>query len=137
MEKRYGLWIDHEKATIVKLMGGNHQIMHIASNIEGRYRLKGGSRSDVPYGIQRSTSENKRDLRYRKHLNIYFEKIIDLLKDAKKIYIFGPGEAKIELQKKIEHDNKHLSNKLSLVETTDKLTESQIIEKIKNYFNET
>ena len=137
MEKRYGLWIDHEKTIIVKLIGKSHQVMHIASNIEGRYRLKGGSRSDVPYGIQRATSESKRDLRYQKHLNIYFQQIIDRLKDAKQIYIFGPGEAKIELKKKIEQDNKALASKLADFETADKLTEPQIIEKVKNYFNKT
>ena len=137
MEKRYGLWIDHEKAIIVRLIEKNHQVVHIASNMEGRYRLKGGSRSNVPYGIQKATSESKRDLRFQKHLDIYFQQVINLLKDAKQIYIFGPGEAKIELKKKIEHDNRDLTKKISHVETADKLTEPQIIEKVKNYFNKT
>ena len=133
MEKLFGLWVDHEKAVIVSLMGESHKIIHVESDIEGRFRLKGGSRSNTPWGIQSATSESKRDFRYSKHLNIYFQHIIDLLKDAKHIFIFGPGEAKIELKKEIEKNNVFL-NKISDIETTDKLTEPQIVAKVKKYF---
>ena len=133
MEKLFGLWVDHEKAIIVSLIDGSHKVTHLESDIEGRFRLKGGSRSNTPYGIQSATSESKRDFRYSKHLNIYFQHIIDLLKDAKHIFIFGPGEAKIELKKEIEKNNV-LLGKISDIETTDKLTEPQIIAKVKKYF---
>ena len=133
MEKLFGLWVDHEKAIIVSLIDGSHKVTHVESDIEGRFRLKGGSRSNTPYGIQSATSESKRDFRYSKHLNIYFQHIIDLLKDAKHIFIFGPGEAKIELKKEIEKNNVFL-DKISDIETTDKLTEPQIVAKVKKYF---
>ena len=133
MEKLFGLWVDHEKAIIVSLIDGSHKVTHVESDIEGRFRLKGGSRSNVPYGIQSATSESKRDFRYNKHLNIYLQHIIDLLKDAKQIYIFGPGDAKFELKKKIEKNNM-LLDKISDIETTDKLTEPQIVAKVKKYF---
>ena len=133
MEKLFGLWIDHEKAIIVSLIDGSHKVTHVESDIEGHFRLKGGSRSNTPWGIQSATSESKRDFRYSKHLNIYFQHIIDLLKDAKHIFIFGPGEAKIELKKEIEKNNVFL-DKISDIETTDKLTEPQIIAKVKKYF---
>ena len=134
MEKLFGLWVDHEKAIIVSLIDGSHKVTHVESDIEGRFRLKGGSRSNTPYGIQSATSESKRDFRYSKHLNIYFQHIIDLLKEAKQIYIFGPGEAKFELKKKIEKNNVFL-DKISDIETTDKLTEPQIVAKVKKYFD--
>ena len=134
MEKLFGLWIDHEKAIIVSLMNGNHKVIHVNSNIAGRFRLKGGSRSKTPHSIQGATSESKRELRYKKHLDTYFQHIIDLLKDAKNIFIFGPGEAKSELKKAIEKNNIFL-DKISDIEATDKLTEPQIIVKVKKYFN--
>jgi len=55
------------------------------------------------------------------------------LKEAKHIYVFGPGEAKIELKKEIEKNNMFL-NKISDIETSDKLTEPQIVAKVKKYF---
>jgi hypothetical protein len=133
MEKLFGLWVDHEKAIIVSLMSGSHKVIHVESDVEGHFRLKGGSRPNTPWGIQGATSESKRELRYNKHLNIYFQNIIDLLKDAKQIFIFGPGEAKYELKKKIE-ENKMFLGKISDIETTDKLTEPQIVAKVKKYF---
>jgi len=131
MEKLFGLWIDHEKATIVSLVGESHKVMHLESDVEGHFRLKGGSGSNTPWGIQGATSESKRELRYNKHLNIYFQHIINLLKDAKQIFIFGPGEAKFELKKRIEKNNMFL-DKISDIDTTDKLTEPQIVAKVKN-----
>jgi hypothetical protein len=133
MEKLFGLWIDHNKAIVVNLMDENHKVIHVESDVEGHFRLKDGSRSSTPWGMQGATSESKRELRYNKHLNIYFQNIIDLLKDAKRIFIFGPGEAKNELKKRIDKNNM-LLNKISDIETTDKLTEPQIIAKVKKYF---
>ena len=133
MENLFGLWVDHEKAIIVSLTGESHKVIHLESDVEGHFRLKGGSRSNTPWGIQGATSESKRELRYSKHLNIYFQNIMDLLKDAKQIFIFGPGEAKYELKKTIEKNNIFLG-KISDIETTDKLTEPQIVAKVKKYF---
>ena len=133
MEKLYGLWVDHGKAVIVSLMNENHKVIHVESDIEGHFRLKDDSQSISPSNLQGNTIESKMDSRYRNHLNIYFQHIIDLLKDAKRLFIFGPGEAKIELKKMIEK-NKQFSNKISDIETTDKLTEPQIVAKVKKYF---
>jgi len=135
MEKLFGLWVDHEKAIIVSLMSGSHKVIHVESDVEGHFRLKDDSRSISPSNLQGNTIESKMDSRYHKYLNIYFQHIIDLLKDAKRLYIFGPGEAKIELKKMIEK-NKLLSNKISGIEATDKLTEPQIVAKVKKYFEQ-
>ena len=134
MEKLFGLWVDHEKTIIVSLIDGSHKVIHLESGVEGHFRLKGGSGSGTSYGQQDATSESKREYRYSQHLNIYFQHIIDLLKEAKQIYIFGPGEAKFELKKRIEKNNMFL-DKISDIETTDKLTEPQIVAKVKKYFD--
>jgi hypothetical protein len=36
------------------------------------------------------------------HLNIYYDAVTACIRDAESILIFGPGEAKGELQKRIE-----------------------------------
>jgi len=133
MQKLFGLWVDHGKAIIVELMHGSHKVIHIESDIEGHFRLKDSPQSVNPSNLQGNTIESKMDSRYHKHLNIYFHNIIDLLKDAKHIFIFGPGEAKIKLKKQIEK-NKLLSSKISDIEAVDKLTEPQIIAKVKKYY---
>ena len=53
--------------------------------------------------------------------------------DADKILIFGPGEAKIELEKELKK-SKELSLKIVGVEPADKMTEKQIAAKVKKVF---
>ena len=129
----YGLIM--KKLLLVSLMRGSHKVIHVESEVEGHFRLKDDSQSINPSNLQGNTIESKMDSRYRKYLNIYFQQIINLLKEAKRIFIFGPGEAKIELKKMIEK-NKLFSNKISDIETTDKLTEPQIVAKVKKYFEQ-
>jgi len=133
MGKRVGLWVDHEKAIIVSLENGNHKVVHMQSDVKGHFRLKDDSQSTNPNNLQGNTIESKMDCRYHKYLNIYYQNVIDLLRDATHLYIFGPGVAKIELKKKMEEDKRFLK-KLSGIEASDKMTEPQIIAKVKKYF---
>jgi hypothetical protein len=48
------------------------------------------------------------DLRQREltgDLNVYYDEVISCIRDAESILIFGPGEAKGELKKRLEKDN--------------------------------
>jgi hypothetical protein len=68
------------------------------------------------------------------HLNIYYEAVIASLRDAESILIFGPGEAKGELKKRLEKSN--LGGRIVGVETSDKMTDRQIAAKVRQYFAE-
>ena len=60
MEKIFGLWVNHEKAIIVSLMGRRHKVIRVESDIEGHFRLKGGSRSKTPVSYTHLTLPTKR-----------------------------------------------------------------------------
>ena len=47
--------------------------------------------------------------------------------------IFGPGEAKLELEKEL-NESKELRAKVVSVEAADKMTERQIAAKVRRYF---
>ena len=49
--------------------------------------------------------------------------------DAETILIFGPGEAKGELKKRMERDK--IGIRIVAMETADKMTEPQIVAKVK------
>ncbi len=134
MKGNVGLWIDHREAIVVGIdKSGRESIHHIKSNVERRTRLAGGSRTNTLYGPQGVVSEQKRDQRHLRHLDVYYESVVDVLKDATSFRIFGPGEAKRELKKKIE-SNKSLAGRLSGIESVDKMTERQIVAKVKEYY---
>ncbi len=133
MTKNVGMWIDHEKAFIVSLIDGQEKISKIESGVESHIKTLGGSRSATPYGPQEVATERKLTERRKQHLHKYYLRIIDEIKDAQKIYIFGPGNAKIELEKEIKK-SKQLAPKIAAVEVADKMTDGQMAARVREFF---
>jgi stalled ribosome rescue protein Dom34 len=132
MKKEIGLWIDHREAVIVILTEGEEEIRHIPSSNEKHIRYSGSSHSKTPKGLKEVTAEDQRDRKLGNQLNKYYEEVIAAIRDADTIQIFGPGEAKGELEKRIEH--KGLKANILVVETTDKMTDRQISAKVREHF---
>ena len=143
--KRYvGIWIDRKKAVIVtrrepeRSYEGDEQITvtEISSDTERKVRLAGGSRTrNRPWGPQEVAVDSKIETRQRQQLKKYYHQIIELIKDADKIMIMGPGEAKIELKKEMEK-SKALITKIAGVYTKDKMTPNQVSAEVKSYFDQ-
>lgn len=133
MDKRFGIWIDHRKAVIVRIEDKKEEMMEVKSDVEKRIRLSGGSRSSTPYGPQDTVSDGQKDRKYLSHLEQYYERVASTIKGAKAIIIFGPGEAKVEFKKYLEK-TKELGSRIKQVEPADKMTDRQISEKVRKYF---
>lgn len=131
MKKHIGLWIDHREAVIVSLLDVGQDIKRIASNVEKRVRYSGASQPKSANG-HKDTAEDIRDRHYDEHLNKFYDEVISVLRDADSILILGPGEAKGELKKRLESLN--VSNRAIILETTDKMTEGQIVAEVKQHF---
>ena len=126
MKKQVGLWIDHRKAVIVIFKDGEEEIKKIKSNMEKHVRFTRGGASDD------GSSEDVRDRQFGNHLNSYYDEVIASIRDADSIQIFGPGEAKGELEKRLEHSG--LKQHILAIETVDKLTDRQISAKVREHF---
>lgn len=129
MKKNIGLWIDHREAVIVSLTDKNEQITRIKSGTEKQIRFAGGSRKD---GLQ--TTEATRGNKLDAQLGKYFDDIIAHIREAEMIQIFGPGEAKGELVKRLEKDG--LRERIVAIETMDKMTDDQIAAKVREHFQQ-
>jgi len=123
MKNRVGLWIDHRKAVIVSIKDDKEEIKKITSNIEKHVRFSSGD------GSEDGSAEDVRDRQFGNHLNSYYDEVIAYIRDADSIQIFGPGEAKGELEKRIEHEG--LKAKILAIETVDKMTDRQISAKVR------
>jgi len=132
MNKQAGLWIDHREAIIVVLADKKEETKRIVSNNEKHIRYSGSSHSKTPEGLKEVTSEDQRDRKFTNDLNSYYDEVIAAIRDADSIQIFGPGEAKGELVKRLEHAG--LKVHIQAVETTDKLTDRQIAAKVREQF---
>jgi hypothetical protein len=125
MKKEVGLWIDRRRAAIVTMKNGDLDMRQVLSDIEKHVRFSGGA--------QDFSEEDIEERRFENHLRKYYDEIISNIHDAESILIFGPGEAKIELKKRI--DGKSFIGKKIHVETEDKMTDRQITAKVKRHFN--
>jgi stalled ribosome rescue protein Dom34 len=124
--KQAGLWIDHRKAVIVLMTEAGEQIKVIPSEMEKHIRFTGGTASED------GDTEDVRDRQFEQHLNNYYDQVIALLRQSESILIFGPGEAKSELHKRLER--KGMKARLLPLESTDKLTDAQVAAKVRKQF---
>ena len=125
MKKHVGLWIDHREAVIVTLSDQGEQITRIKSDADKQIRFAGGSRKD---GLQ--TTENIRGKKLDAQLGKYLDDIIAHIRDAELIQIFGPGDAKNELAKRLEKNG--LKERITEIETMDNMTDNQIAAKVRD-----
>ena len=132
MKKKVGLWIDHRKTVIVFLVGEEEEIKVIKSNVEKQIQRAAGSRSGGPFESQAVPSDDRQQREFTGHLNIYYNEVVSCIRDAESILIFGPGEAKGELKKHLEHQK--LGERIVGIETVDKMTDPQIAAKVRQHF---
>lgn len=134
MRTRAGLWIDHRKAIIVFVTDKGEEMELVVSNVEKQLQRSGDSPLKGRYESHKVPADDSRQRTFTGHLNIYYGAVIACLRDAESVLIFGPGEAKGELKKRLE-DSK-LGGRIAGVETVDKMTDRQIAAKVRQYFAE-
>jgi len=124
MKKAVGLWIDHRKTVIVSVTDKGEETSQIESDMEKHVRYSGAAQED--------SAEDQRDTRFIGHLNKYYDQVISRIRDAESILILGPGEAKGELEKRLESEA--LGGRVVGIETVDKMTDRQIGARVRQYF---
>lgn len=125
MDKKVGLWFDQNTAVIVSISDKGEEKKRITSNMEHYPRFSSSEPGD-------GSTEDLRDRRYWDHLNEYYDKVIAHIYDASAIQIFGPGEAKFELKKRLE--SKGLAEYVVTVDNADSLTDVQVAKRVRERF---
>jgi hypothetical protein len=132
MSKRLGVWIDHRKAVVVTMTEANAVVKEILSEVEKQPRRSGDSPLNGSYEAVQVPADDRLQSVLTAHLNIYYDAVIDCFGDTESIFIFGPGEAKNELEQRLE--GKHLGRYIVGVETADRMTNPQIAAKVRQQF---
>jgi hypothetical protein len=132
MKTAVGLWIDHRKAIVVAVTDKGEEIGLIISKAEKQLRRSGDSPLKGSYESSQVPASNSRQRALTGHLNIYYDAVIASIGDAEAILIFGPGDAKGELQKRLKRSN--LGGRIVDIQTVDKMTDRQIAAKVRQYF---
>jgi stalled ribosome rescue protein Dom34 len=132
MRTRAGLWIDHRKAIIVIMTDQGEETELIISHVEKQLRRSGDAPLRGPYESSQVPADNRRQRTLTGQLNRYYDAVIAYIQDAQSILICGPGEAKEELNDRLE--SKNLGGHVVGIETVDKMTEQQVAAKVREHF---
>jgi len=125
MKSKVGLWIDHRKAVIVTVTDEGEETKEITSHVEKHVRFASGS-------SEGGSSEDVRDRQFENRLNAYYDEVIASIREVEFIQIFGPGEAKGELEKRLAGEG--LKDRIVEIGTVDKMTDRQIAAKVRERF---
>jgi len=132
MRTNVGLWIDHRKARVVAITDTGEETGLIISKVEKHLSRSGDSPLRGPHDPQQVPADDSRQRRLTGHLNIYYDAVVACIRDAQSILIFGPGEAKGELQKRLKKNN--LGGRIVGVEAVERMTDRQIAAKVRRQF---
>ncbi len=132
MKKAVGLWIDHRKAVIVAVTDQGDTTSLIVSRVEKQRGRVAGVRSTAPFASRLVPADDRQESSFRQHLATYYDAVVASVRDAEAILIFGPGEAKLELEQRLARGR--LGGRIVGIETADKLTDRQIEAKVRLRF---
>jgi len=124
-----GLWIDHRRAVIVTVTKTGTELIEVLSQAQRQRRRTGDSPLKGPYEAQQVPPDDARHSAFKVELDAYYDEVIEVLRGAEGILIFGPGVAKKELKSRLE--GVKLGERILAVETADKMTDSEIMEKVR------
>jgi hypothetical protein len=134
MANQIGIWIDRKQAVMVILDEQGEQIRRLVSGASKRVQTDRKARSRNPNGTQPLPAEDRKDRQFLEKLNQYYETISTSLRDAASVFIFGPGEAKLELERRLARQK--TAPPIVGVENADRMTERQIAAKVRKVFKQ-
>jgi stalled ribosome rescue protein Dom34 len=122
--KCLGIWMDYSKAHLMELLPGNMQTQTIESAFTHEVKSESIDRSE-------KHMHNKEE---GEHLK-YFKKILKEVEKFDDVFIFGPTDAKYELNELLKENQMNSHIRIE-IKTADKMTENQIQAFVRNHFSE-
>jgi hypothetical protein len=132
MNDHAGVWIDHRKAVIVGLTPDGELTTLVLSKVEKHLQRGGDSRMKGRYEALQVPADDSRQRALTGELNIYYDAVIAVMRNYANLLLFGPGEAKDELNARLT--KLKLGARIVAVDTEDKMTDRQIIAKVRTRF---
>jgi peptide subunit release factor 1 (eRF1) len=120
--RRVAIWIDHREAILATFVGN-----HIKA--EGHISSDAGPHTHGGGWSQRRIEAHRYEM-----LKHFYEEVVHHLGPVDEILILGPGQAKLELRKHIEH-HKGLKGRVRALANAPHLTEAELITQAETLFN--
>jgi hypothetical protein len=132
MTSNAGVWIDHRDAVIAAVTAKDAGTTRINSDVERHLARTGDSPLNGGFECRQVPADDRRQRALTEQLNAYYDRVIAALRQFDCLILFGPGEAKGELHKRMARTK--LDTRVMAIETEDRMTDPQIIAKVRAYF---
>jgi len=132
MKTQAGLWIDHKKAVVVTVTDKGEDTKQVTSGVETQLRRSSDSPLKGSFEAQQVPADDSRQNVLTGQLNGFYDEVIASVREVEAIFIFGPGEAKDELKKRL--DKIKLGGRVVAVEAADKMSDRQVAAKVRERF---
>tara|TARA_B100000809_G_C15140796_1_gene533234 strand:- start:7030 stop:7401 length:372 start_codon:yes stop_codon:yes gene_type:complete len=119
-KKKLGIWMDHSTANLIDLTSNKH--IQILSKFTFDTKEEALNRSEI-------VMHNKRQQMHE----AYYKKIADVILKYNDVLLYGPTNAKTELQNYLNVDLHFKDIKIE-VKSADNMTDNQQVAFVKNYF---
>jgi hypothetical protein len=120
--RRVAIWIDHREAILITFYGEIVISEEVLFSEAGPHTHGGG------------WAQHRIEAHRHEILKHYYDEVIGHLGPVDEILILGPGQAKHELNRSIDH-HKGLKGKVMAVRGTDRLTEKEIVAEAEQFFD--
>lgn len=112
-KKKLGIWMDYSIAYLMEFTSNAFEIITIESKFTEQKKLQSLSKSD---SLMYSKEQKER--------STYYKKISEIIKDYKKVILFGPTNAKVDLFDILSEDERFIKIKIE-IQNTEKMTKEQ------------
>lgn len=133
MMTRAGVWIDHENAIVVALTNADPEFKKFRTRATSPDSNEGGEREQHDYSPNDFIPEDRRERKLENERKEMHKEVLAYLGDVDSLLIIGPGEAKVEFRKYLTAKGKR--GIVVEIETSDKMTDRQLIAKVLEHFN--
>ncbi len=127
-----GVWIDHRKAVIVTIGPGGEHVALVESDVEKQPRRAGDAPLKGAFEARQVAPDDRRQMALTAELDGYYDAVLAVVRDSQVLLIFGPGEAKGELAKRLGKNR--FAGRIAAVEAADKMTDRQVAAHVRAYF---
>jgi stalled ribosome rescue protein Dom34 len=121
--KKLGIWMDHSIAHLMEFTTKHFEIETIESTFANQKKKE-----------RLAKGKNQQYNTEKQPLLDYYKKIGEAIKNYKRVILFGPTDAKVELFDLLSEDERFLKIKFE-IKNTDKMTENQQQQFVKEYFS--
>jgi hypothetical protein len=135
--KQVGVWIDHAKAHVIGFKNGDVTWIETVESPYESIKREDGEVKDMtrfsPNPEHASNNEYKKHNTAQNEMNEYFRMMEIKLNGYDDILLFGPGTMKEKMRNRLR-GNKAFHGKWLSVESSDKLTDNQLLAFVRDFY---